>query len=152
MTVTVLFTRSLAGAFRLGVQCPPADLIHFTKLTLSVIGTKWAPGSLIPFPIPLLPAQPDGRTITLWGHCTQRAASPSIPGNFIRPESLTTASVPKRSAPRRRAAPSHLRVQTLHRHAGKLRMAPCVLLLWTQSVAIPSLLCAHLPFVWKPLL
>lgn len=57
MTVTVLFTRSLAGAFRLGVQCPPADLIHFTKLTLSVIGTKWAPGSLIPFPIPLLPAQ-----------------------------------------------------------------------------------------------
>lgn len=47
----------LQGTLRLGIQCPPADLIHLTEVTLPISGPKWAPGSPIPFPILLVPAQ-----------------------------------------------------------------------------------------------
>lgn len=103
----------LQGALRLEIQCPPADLIHLTKVTLPVSEPKWAPSSLIPFPALLVPAQS-----TRWLH--SHSLGPQYPMScllfnsweFYQTEVVGHSCSPQgRSTPRRSVSPSHLQEQ-----------------------------------------
>lgn len=79
MAVITSSTPNPIGCFM--AQGPPADMLWLTKLTVPLSWTKWAP-ALWYFPHPTCTAQSTKWLHSLWGHCTQRAASPSIPRNI----------------------------------------------------------------------
>lgn len=142
MAVTTCPLTALQAAFWLGAQGPPADLLRFTKLTLPFSGTKWAPGSLSPPYLYCSACQVAAQTV--FG---ATVASGQIPLQFLgilyQNKVLDhSCSCQWRSPTQKGHHQATCSCKPSTNAAGKFRSSPCLLLPWTQSVTIPSLLCA----------